>query len=295
MVLASHEITSNRLRRGIARLYRLAWPLIPPLIDETLQMWRTLGYIPNIRHPRTFNEKIAYRKLFTRERRYTELADKWTAREYVRNKIGDEYLTEVYQHVTDIRELDIYALPKSFVAKGRHDWGSTVIVDDKERHDWDVLREVFRQTLRNKFDPTLNEYWYAAIPPGLIIEERLRDEKYDVPLDFKFLVFHGKARFVQVFHDRRTRNAMRFYDVKWRPLSVGRPGQPLAPTIDRPKQLDLMIEVAETLAEGFEFVRIDLYAPNDERVVFGEFTFAPASGRRPFEPHTFDWELGSLW
>lgn len=258
-------------------------------------MWMRLGYVPSVRHPRTFNEKIAHRKLFTREPIYTLLADKWAVRDYVKQKIGGEFLTQVYQHVTDVSDLDIASLPDSFVAKGRHNWGSTIIVDDKNKQSWDVLRERFRSSLRKGFNPTLNEYWYASIPRGLIIEERLRDDRYFVPLDFKFLVFHGTAKFIQVFHNRQARIAQRTYDRTWKPLLVRRPGEPIAPVIKRPKQLDLMIEVAEALAEGFDFVRVDLYAPNDDRIVFGEYTFAPASGRRAFVPRSFDWELGRLW
>lgn len=283
------------MRQKIKRLYRSIFRHMPPLLAETLIMWWSLGYRPNIRRPRSFNEKIAHRKIFTRDHRFTDLADKWKVRTHVKEKIGSEYLTEVYQMVTNIEDLDISSLPATFVVKGRHDTGSVVFVDDKAKEDWCTLRRRLARTLESGLDPTSNEYWYADIPRGLIFEERLRDRKYNVPLDFKFYVFHGEVKFVQVIHDRQLRKTMRFYDRLWRPLSVRRPGQSTAPVIARPKQLDQMIEVAEILGADFDFVRIDLYAPNDERVVFGEFTFAPASGRQPFVPRSFDWELGSYW
>jgi len=258
-------------------------------------MWRNLGYIPNIRNPSTFNEKIAHRKLYAWDRKFTELADKWVVRDYVKSRVGEEYLTEVYQHITNIKDLDFEALPESFVAKGRHDSGSVMLIDHKSREDVQLLRERFEQILRRRISPTYHEYWYAGIPAGIIIEERLRDENHFVPLDFKFLVFHGRVEFIQVFHDRHIRTSVRFYDRAWNPLSVGRPGMPLAPVIQRPRQLAHMIAVAETLADDLDFVRVDLYAPSDRRVVFGELTFAPASGRRPFVPRSFDWELGRYW
>jgi len=38
-----------------------------------------------------------------------------------------------------------------------------------------------------------------------------------------------------------------------------------------------MVDIAETLCEVFDFIRVDLYELNEERVVFGEMTVGPAS------------------
>ena len=55
-----------------------------------------------------------------------------------------------------------------------------------------------------------------------------------------------------------------------------------------------MIEVAQTLAAGFPFIRVDLFSPGDREVLFGELTLAPESGwtRRSEEEETI---FGSLW
>ena len=55
-----------------------------------------------------------------------------------------------------------------------------------------------------------------------------------------------------------------------------------------------MIKGAETLGEGFSFVRVDLYAILD-RPKFGEMTFYPGSGLDPFSPDSLDQRLGSYW
>src|SRR5690606_6442109 len=117
---------------------------------------------------------------------------------------------------------------------------------------------------------------------------------YDVPLDFKFFVFHGTVQVVQVIH-RAGRARQRFFTRTWHPLSVRRPSVEEFGIIPEPRQLRHMIEIAEVLGADFDFVRVDLYAPNDEYVKFGEMTFAPAAGRKRFIPHTFDWELASYW
>ncbi len=55
-----------------------------------------------------------------------------------------------------------------------------------------------------------------------------------------------------------------------------------------------MVELAEALAEGFDFVRVDLYNI-DGRIVFGELTNYPYGGMAPFDPPEFDDVLGAKW
>ncbi len=61
-----------------------------------------------------------------------------------------------------------------------------------------------------------------------------------------------------------------------------------------PARLREMIAVAESLGDGTDFVRVDLYLLPD-RIVFGELTSYPAGGDSPFEPPSFDVEFGRHW
>ncbi|HCB74662.1 MAG TPA: hypothetical protein DEP91_00545, partial [Sphingomonas bacterium] len=61
-----------------------------------------------------------------------------------------------------------------------------------------------------------------------------------------------------------------------------------------PAALARMIEGAETLGAGFDFVRVDLYdIAGTPR--FGELTFYPGSGLDRFDPPSLDRLLGRLW
>jgi len=53
--------------------------------------------------------------------------------------------------------------------------------------------------------------------------------------------------------------------------------------------------VAEKLGADFDFIRVDLYQPNGECVVFGELTVAHGSGEERFTPQEYDFKLGELW
>ena len=62
---------------------------------------KELGYeIDFNKEPETFNQKIQFRKLYDNNPLYSICADKYRVREYVKEKIGEEYLIPLYL-VTD--------------------------------------------------------------------------------------------------------------------------------------------------------------------------------------------------
>ena len=49
-------------------------------------------YIYQIRYPKTFNEKLQWLKLHDRKDIYTTMVDKYEAKKYVSERIGEEYI-----------------------------------------------------------------------------------------------------------------------------------------------------------------------------------------------------------
>lgn len=252
-----------------------------------------LGYWPRIRDPRTFNEKVIHRKLYTDNDLFSVIEDKWRVREYVSERVGNDILPTVYHVTTDPDTIPFDSLPEEYVIKPTHLSGPVVLVDAGEDLDRDAVTARCREWLDRTHEME-GEYWYSAIEPQVLVEERLRDDEHGVPPDFKFFVFHGRVEYIQVDFGRFSEHTRRFYDREWTPQEFMLE-YPLGPDIERPAKLDEMIDVAETLGREFEFIRIDLYNVNDEEIVFGEMTVAPASGGKPFTPRECDFELGALW
>lgn len=292
------------LWRGLADYvypaYRATFKRILPkrweqIIVELGAMTLRLGYIPNIWSPRTFNEKVVHRKLFQYDPRFARCADKWQVRSYVADYVGEEYLTRVYGRFLDADSLRHCRMPGEFVLKASHGSGMTLICNEQLRIDRARLVEVAREWLGRAYGEETHEYWYSEIAErSVIMEELLEDQQYGTPLDFKFFVFRGHVKLIEVDMDRFTQHKQRFYDREWRCLPVKRE-RPLGPEISAPKRLEEMIDIAETLGRPFDFVRVDLYSPNDERVVFGELTFSPAAGWGRFWPKEWDWVVGRYW
>lgn len=276
-------------------------PLVPLLktilgttLHEQLGRFPNLGYWPQIREPRSFNEKVLHRMLFTDEEIYSVVADKWAVRSYVERKVGDEVLNEVY-HVTDDPEtIPFDELPDQFVIRATHGSGWNIIVENKHEEDFELIKSRCSEWLSKDFSARYKEYWYSNIEPKLIVERYIRDPKRSVLLDFCFFVFHGRVEYVKVDFNHVSPQTNVIYDRNWNPQTF-RHVRPLGTGIDEPERLHDMINIAETLGEDFDFIRIDLYAPDSDEIYFGEMTLSPYAGGGPFFPTEYDFEVGSHW
>jgi hypothetical protein len=262
--------------------------------------------------PATFNEKVRYRMATDRRRILTVFADKVSVRDYVREKVGEHILARVYAVTEEPQELLDSGLPREFVVKASHASGGIVVVADHvppltrlprppvgwsrlavapANLEWDSLVDLCRDWLGRRYNP-YEEWAYAKVTPRILVEELLPGDG-GVPFDFRFFVFGGNVRVIQVEQDRFGDHRRNLYSPEWELLDV-QYGYPRGRLDPRPAKLERMIAVAERLADGIDFVRVDLY-DSGGRVVFGEMTIYPVSGQASFHPSEFDAYLGSMW
>ncbi|MFS0734149.1 ATP-grasp fold amidoligase family protein [Microbacterium sp. 1P10UB] len=279
------------------------------ILVRALRLWRT-------RHPRTFREKVRYKMLRDHRDLIVTFADKAAVRDHVAAAIGEEYLPRAFAILDDARALRDLELPDAYVVKPTHGSGAALVVSPYAPEDtrlpeaqwgW-VYRHVRAEHAPREQVARIAETWltklygqgpnrewvYGRIRPRVIVEEFLAGPDGSVPDDFKFFVFHGRCAYIQVDSGRFGTRTQDFFLPDWThlPLSGGPPWADPAPA--RPAHLAEMIDVAQRLAAGTDFVRVDLYDV-DGRVVFGELTSFPAGGDSPFDPETFDEEFGRHW
>jgi len=271
------------------------WPALSPVAYKSLRMRLHLGYWPNIRNPRTFNEKIAHRQLFAPNPLASLVADKWRVREYVAERGLAHILNEVY-FVTDAPEtIPFDDLPDRFVTKANHGSGWNIIAKDKSKLDRQEVIRQCREWLSLKYGKATRSYesHYDSIQPVILVEKLLEDRDGRVPLDYKFFCFHGRAQYV-VAIDRSASPTLNCYDREWQDMGF-RMSYPIGKTVPKPALFDRMIEVAESLSVGFDFVRVDLYTPDSEIILFGEITVNSGGGLAKFTPRKWDFRFGELW
>ncbi|HET58887.1 MAG TPA: hypothetical protein ENN32_00765 [Chloroflexi bacterium] len=252
--------------------------------------------IPRPLKPVTFNDKILHRKFHDRNPDYLLVADKLLVRDYVAEHINEDILTTLYFYGDNAFDINFDILPEAFVIKATHGSGPDFIefIRDKQQFGKTKLWQVAQELLDKEYGNITNEWWYTEVAPQIIIEEMLQDDEYGIPVDYKFFVMHGVVKFVQVDYSRFVDHTRTFYDRDWFPQEFTLKYR-MGPVTPRPKRLSEMISIAESLGKGFDFVRIDLYCVNNERVVFGEMTLAPEAGWGRFKPAKWDRVLGAMW
>lgn len=112
-------------------------------------------------------------------------------------------------------------------------------------------------------------------------------------LDYKFFCFNGKVEILYVMGNRRVGEevSVSVFDRDFQKLDVKRKGDQLLTDVVKPRNYLELRKTAETIAQGFPHVRVDLYDCQD-KIFFGEMTFYNASGYMRYDPDLFDYELG---
>lgn len=248
----------------------------------------------NLDNPQTFNEKLQWLKIHDRKDIYTTMVDKYEAKQYVAEQIGEKYIIPTLGIWDSFDDIDFDSLPDQFVLKCTHDSGGLVICRDKNRFDRGAARKKINRSLRNNF------YWFGREWPYKNVKSRIIAEKYmeegdssDLK-DYKFFCFAGKVKCFKVDFDRYTEHHANYFDPEGNLLPFGELICPPIPDrkLDIPQSIEHMIRFAEALSTNIPFLRVDFYDV-DGRVFFGELTFFPASGFGKIIPDEWDQILGS--
>ncbi len=273
--------------------------MLRPLPDKMLiclEFLYNFGRFPNLKNPRTFNEKIQWIKLNDRNPMMTLYADKYEVRKIVEKKIGAHLLNELYGVFETPDEIDFDLLPESFVLKATHGSGWNIIVRDKSVLEIEKAKKKMKKWLEKNFYAKKREWAYKNIPPRIVCEKYMENKDGSLN-DYKFYCFNGEPLFMQVDFDRYSNHYRAFYDTDWQKLDFfiakSRKSRRYEKEHERPDSLTEMVKVASILSSDFAFARVDLYE-FDGKTIFGEVTFYPKNGGGRFSPEYWDAEFGSL-
>lgn len=285
----------NILRQMWYWLCKYPLRLLPDTLFFNLETWitylrfgKTFHWL-DIRHPKRFNEKIHWLKIHHSAKNGAILADKYRVREYISDSIGEEYLVPLLGVWDNANDIDFDLLPNQFALKLNHGSGMNIICTDKSKININKTRKQLKRWLKTNPYYISREWQYRDVPARIICEKFL---EYDI-MDYKFFCFNGEPKFVQVDVARFTNHTRAFFDMDWHlaPFTMLYKTPEQLP--QRPKQFDLMKQLAVKLSHGIDFVRVDLYINND-KVYFGEITLHPEGGTGVFIPDEYDYILGRM-
>lgn len=284
------------MRKNVPKV--IGYRLLPTKIYLQLCYFWVFKRFINFKRPDTLNEKLQWKKLYGYFPLHTTIADKYCVREYISKQIGKDYLIPLVTVLDDPDRFELASLPQSFVVKVNHGSGQNRIVRDKSQIDELEIRRCLKRWFRNNHYYESKEPQYRDIKPKIIVEEFLTDDDGKIPLDYKLHCFSGRVEVIQVDIDRFGDHRRNFYSKDWNllPFTWSQwdkygPKWKNGSAIEKPRELVKMIDIAETLSQPFDYIRVDLYFVKN-KIYFGEFTLHHGGGRERFDPPEYDKILG---
>lgn len=298
------EISRQCVKLGYQYIYNIETSLLGNEVDNLpdkeyleLQYYLTIGEVLDLENPNTFNAKLQWLKLYDRNPQYVRMTDKYEAKKYVAEVIGEEYIIPTLGIWNSFEEIDFANLPNQFVLKCTHDSGSASIILDKEKIEYNRLKEKYIKALNTNHYKVGREWVYKDIKPRIIAENYIGEIKnYEGGLiDYKLMCFNGKVRCSFTCTRRFSEKddlKVTFYDTDWKKMPFERHYAAENGNVEKPVSYSEMVKLAERLAKDIAFARIDFYEVN-KRPYFGEITLYPGSGFEEFTPFEWDIKLGN--
>ena len=254
-------------------------------------MWKFQKKL-DLKNPKTFNEKIQWLKLYDSTPIKSLLADKYNVREWVKERIGNQYLVPLLGVWDRFEDIDFNVLPNRFVLKATHGSAMNIIVRDRALLNMEYVKKEIRRWQKTNIAFFSLELCYKNIKPQIIAEEYLENQGGDL-YDYKVWCFNGKPHYIMFLAERYKGLKMAFYDLEWNRMPFAYFPQ-YEEDVSKPDNLDELLKIAGILCQDFAHVRVDFYRLNDGTLKFGEMTFYSAGGFCRWSPPEWDEKLGAL-
>lgn len=271
--------------------------LWPDKIYLQILHWTVLGKKLHLDHPRLFSEKLQWIKLYDRRPLYTTLVDKIEVKQWVAERIGEEYIIPTLGVWDDPDEIDFDKMPNQFVLKCNHDSGGLSICKDKSSFDIAAAKEKLAKSLKRNYYLSGREWPYKNVKRRILAEAFLEDTAVKDLRDYKFFCFNGKPEFMYVASDRFKKDETLkydFYDMQYTRLDITESNHDMSEHgIPKPVSFEEMKQLAEVLSKGLPEVRVDFYDVGG-KIYFGEMTLFHDCGFLSFHPDKWNFVFGDL-
>ena len=272
-LLAGYLLTKNAARISDDRKY-IQW-----------KYWLTFGEKCDLDNPKTFQEKLQWIKLNDRKPIYHQMVDKYDAKRFIAERVGEEYVIPTLGVWDRFEDVDFDSLPNQFIIKNTHDSGTYFICKDKSKLDIkEVRKRLLIDSRKEDYYVFSREWPYKGLKHRIIAEPLLNDKKNDYLTDYKFFTFNGEPMFFYITSNRG-REGGKLLDLN----QYGYYNNDITPEL--PRNLSEMINLSRILSKSTYHLRVDFYEV-DDRVYCGELTFFDGGGLHPFTPEKYNRILG---
>jgi hypothetical protein len=272
-----------------------------------------IGKPPNYVSPKTWTEKVQWRKVFDRNPLLITYTDKVLAREYMREIAPEVAIPRTLWIGKNPEEIPFDALQEPYVIKPNHSCGQIIYVKSTTNIDRRRIISTCRDWLKQRQGRSAAEWAYWRVCPQLIVEELLSyPNSDDKVINYKFFVISGRVRYAQFESQTSEGKFLTYFDAKGERLRIrkwigvkeaSKMPKP-SDKVKAPSKFFEMKGIAERIGRSIDMVRVDLYQVG-ETIYFSELTAYDGSGysflyrdadrfeSRP--PLDLDYEFGKFW
>lgn len=255
----------------------------------------------NLKNPKTINEKIQWLKLYDNTIKLKSiLTDKVLVRDFIKDKIGEEYLKPVLWVGKKFDKIPFETLPETFVIKTNHGckWHS-IIKSKKFLLDNPSIYNMTRNKIEGWMDQSFFgwsdfEVQYKDIKPQIFVEAFIAHQN-EPNTEFEIWCFNGVPRIFQMLRKaERTNRKVSSFNENFEHINIKFMPTDILIQEDANEHLKKAVELSKILAKDFKLVRVD-WVLFENKLYFNEMTFTPYSGFIHFKYGLKFWEkeLGS--
>lgn len=260
---------------------------------------RILRYWPRIALPRTYNEKMLWRRLFDRNPDFVTQCDKLAVK---------EMFAALDDPVEVPATLWVGTRPEDFPEEL---WRDDVLVKHSagSARNWvfarrEAARENFERTLRRwmriTYGQRQGEWSYRNARKVLFAERMVADDPRKIE-EIKVHLFGGEVFYAVLYRGEKTpRSQSAIFDEAGNRLAVttsnvvGDPGRGLPPDYELPECYGRAIRAARALAKGIDYIRVDFMVAGGT-LYGGEMTHYPTAGLMGCSDQAVLDRMGETW
>ena len=138
-------------REKIMTFVKKSLKFLPDRLYIKLYYRMRVGRKLNINNPKTLNEKLQWMKFNYRFPLQSVVSDKLLVREYVKQKIGEQYLIPLLGKWEKYEDINFNQLPNEFVLKCNHDSGGLVVFNNKNKLNYSFAKNKIEKSLNSNF------------------------------------------------------------------------------------------------------------------------------------------------
>lgn len=255
--------------------------------------------------PKAYSEKLFYLKKYNAKPHMINLIrmcyDKYRIREYMGTLHLMDYMPKLYGVYDSADAIDFSKLPERFVMKISQSCGFNYIHNgSNELNEQEVRKQLqewldLSKNLKLMTEEYIEENYYFDGSAVIICEEYLVCKDGTPCVDMGVFCFNGEPRFISYDIDavdasgtRKKKYYRNVYDKNWNLINVDLGREHCKETIvEKPANLDKMLEISRCVSKPFPFARVDLYN-RDGDIFLGEITFIPQGASQKISPSKYD-------